>query len=65
MAERTPDYDSPWKDIVEAFFPEFITFYFPQTEREIDWERGYEFLDNELRTIAHDAEIGTTNVCLQ
>ena len=27
-------------------------------KREIDWEKGHEFLDNELRSITHDAEIG-------
>ena len=29
----TPDdYDSPWKDAVEHYFPEFIAFYFPDTQ---------------------------------
>ena len=23
------DYDSPWKDAVEHYFPEFMAFYFP------------------------------------
>ena len=58
MTTQSPDYDSPWKDIIESFFPEFISFYFPQTRHEIDWEKGYEFLDNELRQIAHDAILG-------
>ncbi|MCB0714286.1 MAG: cytosolic protein [Ignavibacteriae bacterium] len=58
MAKQTPDYDSPWKEIIEVFFPEFITFYFPHAAEEIDWNRGYTFLDNELRQIAHDATLG-------
>lgn len=56
--DQLPDYDSPWKDILEVFFREFITFYFPQVADEIAWERGYEFLESELRQIAHDAEVG-------
>ncbi len=24
------DYDSPWKEAVEHYFPEFIEFYFPE-----------------------------------
>lgn len=58
MAYSSPDYDNPWKEILEEYFPDFIGFYFPAAGREIDWRQGYEFLDNELRQIAHDAEIG-------
>jgi hypothetical protein len=30
LPKATPDdYDSPWKDAVERYFPEFIAFYFP------------------------------------
>jgi hypothetical protein len=25
----TDDYDSPWKDILEAYFPDFMTLFFP------------------------------------
>jgi len=25
------DYDSPWKEAIEDFFPEFMAFYFPDT----------------------------------
>ena len=52
------DYDSPWKDAVERYFPEFIAFYFPEASRQIDWARGYEFLDQELRAVVQDAELG-------
>ncbi len=29
MAGKVADYDSPWKDILEKFFPQFLEFYFP------------------------------------
>ncbi|PXX73994.1 DUF4351 domain-containing protein [Rivihabitans pingtungensis] len=52
------DYDSPWKEAVESYFPEFIEFYFPDAHRQIDWARGYQFLDQELRAVVQDAELG-------
>ncbi|PXX80238.1 DUF4351 domain-containing protein [Rivihabitans pingtungensis] len=52
------DYDSPWKEAVESYFPEFIEFYFPDAHWQIDWARGYQFLDQELRAVVQDAELG-------
>ena len=52
------EYDSPWKEIIEQFFPEFIAFFFPEIFKEIDWNKPYDFLDNELEKITKDAEIG-------
>jgi len=50
------DYDSPWKEIIEQFFPEFIAFFFPHIFADIDWSRGYEFLDKELQKIVRDSQ---------
>jgi len=52
------DYDTPWKDAVTRYFPEFIAFYFPEADKQIDWNRGYTFLDQELAQIVKDAELG-------
>ena len=52
------DYDSPWKDAVECFLEQFLLFFFPQVHGEIDWTKGYELLDKELRKIVKDAELG-------
>ena len=52
------DYDSPWKEILSHYFQEFMTFFFPEVSEEIDWAKGYELLDKELRQIAREAEIG-------
>ncbi|RUR74836.1 Rpn family recombination-promoting nuclease/putative transposase [Chlorogloeopsis fritschii PCC 9212] len=52
------DNDSPWKEILEAYFPQAMHFFFPQTAALIDWERPYEFLDKEFQQIAREAELG-------
>jgi hypothetical protein len=52
------DYDSPWKEALEGYFPDFLAFFFPAVHAEIAWERGYEFLDTELERVVRDATIG-------
>ena len=51
-------FDSPWKEIVETYLPDIMAFFFPSAYSEIDWERGFEFLDSELRQVVRDAELG-------
>ncbi|MFB2917491.1 MULTISPECIES: transposase [Aerosakkonema] len=58
MTEQRTDYDSPWKEVIEAYFPQFLEFFFPLAYAAIDWTRPYEFLDNELQQLEPDAEIG-------
>ncbi|MBI4606886.1 MAG: cytosolic protein [Planctomycetes bacterium] len=50
--------DSPWKEILEAYFPQFFEFFFPEIHRDIDWSRGCELLDVELERILRDAAVG-------
>jgi Putative transposase, YhgA-like len=52
------DFDSPWKDALELFFPAFVTFFFPQVHAAVDWSRGYEALDKELQQIVREAAVG-------
>jgi hypothetical protein len=52
------EYDSPWKEALERYFEAFMSFFFPEAHAEIDWSRGYEFLDKELQQVARDAELG-------
>ena len=52
------DYDSPWKEMLENYFPAFRAFFFPVAYQDIDWSRGYESLDKELQQIVRDAELG-------
>ena len=58
----TTEYDSPWKEILEAYFESFMTFFFPQAHAEIDWSQDYEFLDKELAQVVRDAELGQRRV---
>ncbi|MGK7878314.1 MAG: transposase [Xenococcaceae cyanobacterium] len=58
MTEQRTDYDSPWKEIIEDYFPSFLQFFFPLAYAEIDWTQPYEFLDTELQQLEPDAEIG-------
>ncbi len=52
------DLDSPWKEIIEAYFPQAMQFFFPQTAALINWERPHEFLDKEFQQITRQAEQG-------
>lgn len=54
----TDEFDSPWKDIIERYFPNFLEFFFPNVEQIIDWSRGYEFLDKELQKVLRRAKLG-------
>ncbi|MGE0084340.1 MAG: DUF4351 domain-containing protein [Desulfococcaceae bacterium] len=52
------DYDTPWKEVLEQYFQEFMAFFFPEAHAEIDWSKGYEFLDKEFQKITKDADTG-------
>lgn len=58
MTEQRDEFDSPWKDILEAYFQDFMLFFFPHIYDDIDWSQGYEFLDQELQQVVRDAELG-------
>jgi hypothetical protein len=53
MTDKNPqtEYDSPWKQILQLYFKDFMLFFFPQAHSEIDWSRGFEFLDKELQQV--------------
>lgn len=52
------DHDSPWKEALEGYFPEFLALLFPHIHASIDWSRGYQFLDKEFQQIVRDAVTG-------
>ena len=43
--------DSAWKEILETNFSEFLAFFFPGVHGAIDWRKGFEFLNQELRRL--------------
>ncbi len=52
------DYDSPWKDLLDRWQRRFLEFFFPEVAADIDWSRGYEFLDKELQKVTRRAAVG-------
>ncbi len=52
------DYDTPWKDALTRYLPDFLAFYFPAAHAAIDWARPHVFLDQELAQICHDSALG-------
>ncbi|WP_028323893.1 hypothetical protein [Desulfatirhabdium butyrativorans] len=52
------DADTPWKEVLECYFEEFIGFFFPNIYPQIDWGKPHEFLDKELQKALKDAKIG-------
>ena len=59
---QSDDYDSPWKDAIERYFPEFLKFFFPAAHGEVDWSKEHVFLDQELLAVTPDAELGRRHV---
>ena len=52
------DFDSPWKEALDAYFEQFLAFFFPRVHEGVDWSRGYESLDQELRQVLREADLG-------
>ncbi|MFE8033019.1 hypothetical protein [Thiohalocapsa marina] len=52
------DHDSPWKEALERYFPDFLALLFPAIHAEIDWSVPYRSLDGELQQITGDADSG-------
>jgi hypothetical protein len=52
------DYDSPWREALDAYFEAFVALLFPEVHAQIDWARGYESLDKEFQQVVREAELG-------
>ncbi|MEO5339304.1 MAG: hypothetical protein H7837_02130 [Magnetococcus sp. MYC-9] len=50
------EYDSPWKEILKAYFKDFLAFFLPDAHNGIDWQHDPEFLDKELDRITKEAQ---------
>ncbi len=46
--------DILWKGIIENLIDDFISYFFPAYVEDIDFERGFEFLDTELQKLIPD-----------
>lgn len=56
MSQQNTEYDVPWKTFIELYFQDFMTFFFPAIEADIDWSKPIRFLDKELQKVVRDAE---------
>jgi len=57
METVTTELDNPWKKVIEIYFKEFMLFFFPEIYDRIDFNRGYDFLDKELRRVLRNIKI--------
>ena len=51
IKRKTDNYDGPWKSAIENLFPYMIQFFHPKLYGRIDWDKGFVFLNDELRKI--------------
>jgi hypothetical protein len=58
----TSDMDGGWKQLIEEYLEGFFGFFFPAVHAEIDFGRGYEYLDKELAQIVAGAAVGRRRV---
>jgi hypothetical protein len=56
------DYDTPYKEIIDVYFMDFLECCCPDIHKKIDWSKNYEVLDNELKKISKNAKIGNRAV---
>ena len=55
-------YDSPWKMLIERHLRTFLAFFFPKTERAIDWTKPPKSLDKELESLDPEPESAATDL---
>jgi len=58
MTKKQQDFDTPWKDILDTYFQDFMAFFFPKAYNDIVWSKKYESLDKELQKAVRDASLG-------
>ena len=58
MSDKNQNFDTPWKEIIEFFFPQFMEFFVPGAMESIDWTKKIKFLDTELQKITKDSVLG-------
>jgi hypothetical protein len=56
------DHDSPWKVLLQRYFPDFLEILFPDVHARIDWSRGFVCLDKELQAVVRGARAGRRHV---
>ncbi len=55
-------FDEPWKEVLDAYFESFLTFFFPAVHPLIDWSQPQESLNTEFLQLMPAATIGIRTV---
>jgi hypothetical protein len=50
--------DEAWKDALDVYFPEFMSFFYADIADKIDWQAGYEMMDKELQALTTESMVG-------
>ncbi len=50
--------DAAWKNALNAYFPEFMQFFYQELAQKIAWEANYETLDKELQRFTQESKVG-------
>ena len=58
MNAHIQEQDTPWKEVIETLFQQFMGFFFPKAYAAIDWSRPPVFLDKELQQVVRGAATG-------
>ncbi len=53
VKKQKEDYDSPWKEIIEELFEQFMEFFFPKIYKNIDFSKGYKIKSKEIQEISY------------
>ncbi len=58
MSNQKQTFDTPWKDVIESFFPQFMAFFVPDSQQDIDWNAKIKFLDKEFQKVTRSSVVG-------
>ena len=61
MSKRS-NFDSAWKDALEAYFPQFLALLWPVIHEQIDWQHAPVFRDKELQALLRSRARGRLHV---
>jgi hypothetical protein len=56
------EFDSPWKEVLDRFFPLVLAFLWRKAHADIDWTEDCESLETELRKVLPESEVGLLRV---
>lgn len=51
-------HDNPWREPLDAYFPDFLALCFPRLHGDVDWAHGWRSLDREASEVFRDGDRG-------